>query len=263
MTQYMNQLIDQLNDDISHDQMSKIDKFCALLTIRIMCVGPEIELDMTCEKTQQKYKGSIVLTDILQMVSDLSVDHHDDIVVNDDITIHTGMPSSLYYPESSNIFDILSDSINGVTVKDKHFNTCDLTVQEKNNVINSIPGVNFSHIINIADQATRSFSDLIVFKDKSPHDEHAQIKEYKLGLYDNSMHDMIKMCYTSNLHNYYMSMYMLCSNINFTAEYIQSITPIESNIYIQQKQQEVERQKQAQQKQSNQPTVGQGMPMAI
>lgn len=263
MINYMNQLIDQLNDDITHDQLSKLDKFCVLLTCRIMCIGPEIELDMTCEKSQQKYKGSIVLTNILQMMSDLDADYSDDIVVNDNIVIHTGMPGSLYYPESSNIFDVLSDSIVGVSVGDKHFNTIDMSIQEKNNVINSIPGVNFNDIIKIADKTTQSFTDLIVFKDKSPHDDQSETKEYKLGLYDNSMYDMIKMCYTSNLHNHYMSMYMLCSTINFTADYVQNITPIESNIYIHQKQQEVERQNKAQQKQSQQPTVGQGLPMAI
>ena len=255
---YLNSLINQLNDQVTHDQLNKVDKLCVLLTARIMCVGPDLDLTMTCDKTQQQYTGKIELINVLQMVSDLQLIESRTFDLKNNIKIHAGVPNNLCYGEDVDVLDILTDMINGITVSDTYYNMNNMSVHEKNDVIDHIPGLNFAQIIQLANESQQSFNDLIVFQDKNPHDEQAQVNEYKLGLYDNTMFDLIKMCYSSNLNNYYMSMYTLCNTMGFTADYIQNITPVESNIYINQKKQEIEQQKQ-QQKQSN-PTVGGGMP---
>lgn len=258
MELYLNSLIDQLNDETTHDQLNKVDKLCVLLTTRIMCVGPELELTMTCGKTQQQYTGKINLNDVLQMVSDLQLIKSRTFDLKNNIKIHAGVPDSLYYSDDMDILDILTDTINGITVRDMYYNMSDMTIHQKNAVIDQVSGLNFSHIVQLANESQQSLRDLIVFEDKNPHDEQADVREYKLGLYDNTMFDMITMCYSSNLNNYYMSIYTLCNTMGFSADYIQNITPVESNIYINQKKQEVEQQKQ-QQTQSN-PTIGGGMP---
>lgn len=255
---YLNQLIDELNDEITHDQLNKVDKLCVLLTIRIMSISPDLELTMTCDKTQQRYTGKIELINIIQMISDLQLVKTHVFDMKNGIKIHAGIPSNLCYNKTIDLLDLLTDVICGITVKDNYFPMSDMSVTQKSDIIDHVHGLNFNSILKIARESQQSFSDLIIFEDKNPHDEQAQVNEYKLGLYDNTMFDLIKLCYSSNLNNYYMSMYTLCNTMGFTADYIQNITPIESNIYIGQQQQEIKRQSD-EQKKSN-PTLGGGLP---
>lgn len=255
---YINQLIDELNDHITHDQLNKIDKLCVMITIRIMCIGPDVDLTMTCDKTQQQYNGKIELTNVLQMLADLNTVKNKTFQLKNNITVHAGVPTNLWYDDDSTTLDVIMDTITGITVNNTHHNMSDLTVKQKNDVLDRLPDFNFSHAMNLANESQQSFNDLIIFQDRNPHDEQARVQDYKLGLYDNSMFDMIKMCYSSNIQNFYMSMYTLCDTMGFTADYIQNITPVESNIYINQKRQEVERQKQSQSNPDT--TIGGGLP---
>lgn len=255
---YINRLIDELNDDTTHDQLNKIDKLCVMITIRIMCIGPDVDLTMTCDKTQQQYNGKIELTNVLQMLADLNTVENKTFQLKNNITVHAGVPTNLWYDDDNTTLDVIMDTITGITVNNTHHNMNDLTIKQKNDVLDRLPDFNLSHAINLANESQQSFNDLIIFQDRNPHDEQASVQEYKLGLYDNSMFDMIKMCYSSNIQNYYMSMYTLCDTMGFTADYIQNITPVESNIYINQKRQEIERQKQSQSKPD--PTIGGGLP---
>ena len=259
---YFNKLIDTLCVDINCNKLNKIDKFCVLLTLRIMCIGPDLSLVLTCSKTNQNYNGNINLNDVLQMVSDLRAARRVTLRVNDSISITIAAPQTLCCTGVNNTLDIVTDTIHEITIDGTIFNMNELTISEKNNIIDSIQGVDFNKVLQHAGTQQKSFNNLIIFQDKNPHDEDAQVRDYKIGLYDNSMFDVIKMTFTSDLNNFYTSMYSLCHSMNISADYILNITPAESNIYITQKQQEIERQKAEQQNKQPQ-TIGAPSPMAF
>lgn len=256
LEQYFNKLINNLNDEIDSSNLSKIDKFCIILSLRITCIGPELSLELTCSKTDQKYSGVIDLYNVLAMISKLGLAKSKVVNMTKDVKVHMNMPSSLYYDDTNTQFDAITDVIQCIEINNTKHPVTDLSLTEKNQILDNLPGKNFDKLLKYAASTQKNFSDLVVFKDKSPHDEEAEFTDYKLGLYDNSMFEMLKLCYRSHIASYYGSMFTLCDTMRFTAEYIENITPAESNIYISQKKQEIEQRKQAQNQKQNNPTVG-------
>ena len=53
------------------------------------------------------------------------------------------------------------------------------------------------------------FDDFIILTDKSPHDDSSGEKIHRLGLYDNSMFDFIKLTYSGHLSTHYQLIYTL------------------------------------------------------
>lgn len=255
---YFHRLIDHLNDDITWKTLNKIDKFCIILSLRITSIGPELVLDLTCSKTDQKYTGKIDLYAILSMVSQMHMTKNRICNMANGVKAHLGMPSSLFYGDSREILDVIADVIQCIEIKGVKHNTSALSIREKNELIDKLPGNNFSKLLNYVSSTQKKLNDMLVFKDKSPHDEDAEVTEYKLGLYDNSMFDFLKLCYRTHIANYYNNMYTLCDTMGFTADYIENITPAESSIYIAQKKQEIEQQKQQADRQQA-PTIGSPM----
>ena len=241
---YFNTLIDHLNDDISHDILNKIDKFCILLMLRAVSISPELKLTLTCKKTEKEYDGSVDLNEILQKTSNLTQLKQKRIKINSNISVKIDTPQVLYCDLTS-VLELVSDTVIEVSINKETYNLAGMTLAEKNNIVNALPGFTFNKILEYANRYQENFTDMILFKEQSPHDDDAVINEYKLNLYDNSMFDFIKICYTSSLSQYYSLMYTLCESMNFSAEYIDSVTPIESNIFLAHKSAEVEKQKQA------------------
>lgn len=258
---YLNKLIVDITQD-KHTIFNKIDKFCILLTARILCIGSEIQLTFKCKKTEQQYNGTIDLNNVLQLVSDVSAKHTRTVKLNEKISAVVGIPLNLYFDDTISILDSLTDIIHELIIDDEVYNMKNLSVLEKNKVINSISGLDYFAIMKKTGIFQRGFKNLVYFKDQSPHDDEAELKEYKLGLYDRTMFDLIKLSYTYNLNDFYNMLYTLCSTLGFTYDHALSITPIESSVYIQRKAREIEEQQKKSQQQ--QPTsVGMPQPSSI
>ena len=253
---YFNSLIDELNDDITHTDINKIDKFCILLMVRSVSIGPEMKLTLTCEETGELYTGTIDLNKILEYICNFNVIKGRKVKINSDVSVHVDTPSQLY-SDAGDLIGLISDSISEVIVNQKKWTLSSLPADERVNIVNKLPGITFMKVLEYADKYITRFDDVVIFTDKSPHVDNADPTEYKLGLYDNSMYDFIKMCYSIDLQEYYTLIYTLCETMKFSAEYIESITPIEANLFVSYKQAEVARQNEDNKRQSNSsPTVG-------
>lgn len=255
LERYMTQLIAELCG-LDTAKLNKIDKFCILLSLRITSIGPDVKLQLTCSKTGQEYGGTIDLYSVLQIVSDLQSCKTKTFRMCENTLAEIGMPSTLYYGGIETTTDTVTDVINSLIINDEKYDMSQLTLKEKNAVIDLLPGGNINKLIKHATNLQKKFDNVVIFKDKSPHDPESSMTEYKLGLYDNSMFEMIKLIYNTHINNYYTNMYTLCDTMGFTAEYIENITPTESHIYIQQKRQEIDRQKQQNQQDNQGPTIG-------
>ena len=76
--------------------LNKIDKFCILLTLRIVCIAPTLDLRMKCETTEKEYSNSIDLNNILQLATDLTYKSNQYIEIDDDISIKLTIPYRNY-----------------------------------------------------------------------------------------------------------------------------------------------------------------------
>lgn len=253
LNKYFNHLIETMSDNtISISKMNRIDRFCLLLHIRIVGIGPELTLNLNCKQTGKEYTGRIDLNDILQSLTDLPVRMEKRIQVTDGVTVKLSIPKQLHN-ENLGMLEMISQCIDYINV-----NGTILTHQETTNhyriqVLENLPGSCMSAIHDFIQTAQKPFEDFVVLEDNNPHVE-SLTKSHRLSLFDNSIFEFLKLCYTDNLSNFYQLIYNL-SSINFSPEYIMNISPAESIIYIQFKKQEIEAEKQQHEKDNNNQTI--------
>ena len=255
LERYFNYIIDELNDDIKHVDINKIDKLCILLMIRAISIGSEIKLQLKCETTEKPYVGSIDLNNILEHICNFNILKSREVKVMDNITITLGTPNRIYNP-IDDILEMVSDTITDIYISGKRWELSSMNILEKREVINSLPGFAFNEVIQYAERYQKKLADLVIFTDKSPHDPDSTEHEYRLRLHDNSMFEFLKTCYADNLRSYYDTIYTLCDSMNFSAEYIENITPIESSIFIKYKQAELARKEEAKKSSNSGPSIG-------
>jgi len=249
---YFHRLLDHITGGFKN--LNKVDKFCVLLTARIVSMGPEIKLTMTCEKTSQNYNGVIDLNAVLQLVSDVKYNQPRVIRLNKEYSVTVGTPTNMFHDTTLTSLDMFIDIVQEITIRDQVFDMKKLTLEQKNNIINNIPGVNFKKILQAGNVFYKGFHDLVFFTDKNPHDKDSKEKNYKLGIYDKTMFDLVKMSYNYNLNDMYITMYNLCNVMNFDSKYAFEMTPMETSIYTQRKAKEIDEQKKA--NESKTPQVG-------
>ena len=254
--EYFEYIINILNTDIKTDSLSKIDKFCILLTLRIVCIGSEVDLQFKCKKTGQKYTGSIELNNILQMMVALECNRYNHVKISDDVSVRLTVPSSLYV-SGNNVVEIITDCVNYIKINNQGYNLAELSSDERKDIINKLPGNLFNDIILFANKTQDKFKDFIIFTDKNPHNPDDIEQDHKLNLYDNSMFEFIKLCFTESLEGFYHMMYSLCSDVNMSANYIEKCTPAETIMFLNFRKMEVATQNEAMKKQSN-PTSSSG-----
>lgn len=246
----MEQLVSDLSvEDISKLNLSRLDLFCILATIRAMSVGPDVKLTMRCTSTDKTYGATV---DIMYIVQQLvtSFDDLSDNVINltPNISIVLSIPRSLWI-NTTDPMDLLLDCLVSITINKKQYNMNNMCIREKLSIADNLPGGVVNQVINHCTQYSEQFEDITFLTDRSPYDETDTGREYKLNMFNSSMFDFLKLIYTQDLNSVYRSTYMLVEHTGFSGEYVDTITPVESNIFLKYKTDEIEKQKAAQQSQ--------------
>ena len=251
LSDYFLYIISKLNNDIDTTSLNKIDIFCILLTIRIVCIAPTLELQMKCAETGKEYKNIIDLNDVLQMASDLTYKSNKYVNIDKDIRIKLTIPYA-FYTDMTSMVDVIVDCISFIKVKGQEYDLTRLSPRRRRELIDILPGNTFMKAVTYANESQSKFEDFIILADKSPHHQDSAEKIHRLGLYDNSMFDFIKIVYSGNLSSYYHLIYTLATKAGMDPTYVEGITPAEANMYIKFKRDETERDAQAHKKRSNQ-----------
>ena len=252
LSEYLECLIEHLGG-IKVEDLNKIDIFCILLTIRIVCIGPTIELQLTCPKTKKKYKTTLDLNNILQRFTDIGEATEQEFKINDDISLKIGIPKTLLTDETQ-LIDTMTYCINSICVKNKKYSLEKMSYKKKRNIINSLPGEVFNYIVRYANNIQSKFNDSVILTEKSPHYEDSTAHEHKLGLYNNSMFSFLKLIFGDSLIGYYEMLYSLASNVKIQPQYIESLTPAEASIFLTTRRKELAEQERLQKEQENKNT---------
>ena len=218
--------------------------------MRIVCIGPAIDLQFKCKKTKKPFNTSVDLNDILQKFTDIGEVTQTTVHLDDDIAVKLGIPSRLY-TDDNDMLDTMTYCVTDIDIKGNKYNLSTLAPREKKNKKNKLPGKVFNYIVRYANNIQSEFNKLVVLSEKSPHDKDSHVEEHRLGLYNNSMFNFIRLIYADNLIGYYEMLYTLSSNINMSATYVESITPAEAGIFLATRRKEVARQEQAQRSHEN------------
>ena len=218
LSKYLEWMISEKTDtDVN---LHRIDKFCVLLTLVMVNVSHSITLIGKCEETGQDYEVVVDVADVLNLVTNIEYTQHD--ITSDDIKITMKYPTSLFVDDV-----VIQNLITDITVNDTHCHTDQLTADQFNQVIGSLPGKMFKTIVNNIRDIKDKHSDIVLLDVFSPYIDNPTHSKLSIDLMGNSLFDFICTLFGHDLNGFYEMQFAMMNNYKFPPEYYMSITPTE------------------------------------
>lgn len=217
-------------------EISKIDKFCILLNIYILCVSNVMELKHP-GSTAGVGKLKIDLYDVLDQVTNFDFVYNDEVIINKHLSVNLGVPVELYMATAENI---VISSIKQLNVAGKKFNFNEYTYEQRHQALDEISADVSTKIIDSMKVKNNEYQ-LSVLKYGDKPDQ-----QIKINLYNNSMFELLKIIYNTSLEGQYYYRYFGSKHVGLSSEYIESITPAELQAYMkfyQREQDEIKKQR--------------------
>lgn len=251
---FMEIISDLVDNKSIINNLTRIDIFCILLNLRIICVGSSVELKIKCPTTGKPFNVPIDLYDILDSVTNYDIKYTEDIKIGEECKITLIPPVSIQTNQDDNI---VLNSISKITLHGIEYYTNKFTPEQRAEILDNLPSNTLKKILDHINRNHEQYN-IHAIKYRSPHDMSSDHVTYDLELYNNSFFEFIKTIYNSNLEEQYYLRYLLSHRLGFNNNYIESRTPAELDTYIGFYKQELEEQKKQEEKQSG---VGQQGPM--
>lgn len=224
---------------LKRGDITKIDMFCVLLNVFIMCVKSSLEMNVGA-KEGAKQKIRLELYDMLDKVTNFDFEYSQQIKINDDLSVVLKPPTALLMTDAD---DVVVDCIDTLTIFDEEHIIKDLTIKQKHEIFEGLPSGTINKIFSKMQEIDELYK-LDVLKYGPDPDE-----KITMSLYNTSMFEVLKLIYRQNLQAQYFYTYFLSKHLGVTNPGV--MTPAEVQIYLdlhKQEQKEQEKQRKAQEK---------------
>lgn len=242
-TAFSNMVVLLSEGKVTPGEITRIDMFCILLNIYIVCVKNNVELTVpTKEEDASKQKLKLDLYDILDKITNFDFEYTRAVDVNEDMSVHLKPPSMLISPETD---EIAIDCIESLTIFSETHKMSTLTSKQRTKIFDNIPSDMINKMIEVMKEIDAEYKLDII---KYGRDDEDKIT---ISLYNNSMFEIIKLIYNQNLQAQYFYTYFLSKHMHIPG--IDQYTPAEIQIFMtlfKQEQEEQEKQRKLQEKKS-------------
>jgi hypothetical protein len=221
-----------------------------------MSIADRLEISTKVESGPEKVKNnvSIDLYDILDRVTNHPNNKPIEVSV-ENMSVEVGLPLNIH---NSNLDDLIVDVMLKLNTSDRSFDLTTLTSEEKNELLDNLPGDVLQQSVNYIKNIDETYK-IPVFesvKQKISDD----LRSIELKVFDNSMFELLKSLYNSNLEEQYYIRYIMVKHMNYSLNEIDNITPIDTQTYINMYRKEIEDQKKAQEKNNKAESGGISLP---
>jgi hypothetical protein len=196
-----------------------IDKFYALLLVRMIYVDPEI---IFFDKNNSTVNFSI--QNILEKI-DLFERDYDKVYNINKFKIELGLPNLLYF---ENLNDIYLSIIKKICVGDKTIKFNNLTLEEQELILGNIPNSIFSIIKDYINILSQNLNNFVVIEEN----EDFNIGEINLNVLSNGIISFILGMYSTGLSNFFEMMYVFTTKLKFTSGDFLNLTPLDSKVLL-------------------------------
>ena len=247
LAEYFEWLLNDLHvDGPGVEDMDRVDKFCVLLNLRILCVSDMMELIYTITKDDTKNRQTVKvnLYDVLDAVVNHKVDYTLWYDLDDNCSIQVQLDSSILPTKNKQWFDIVSR----LKLYGTSYNLKQLKNDQFTELINKLP----NRIISNITKYIKKLNDLYVIDAiKLKHlPGFDSVENVQLRLFDDSFYEYLKLIYNTNLKDIYYSHYLLTKHMGFNMTDLENKTPQDVTTYIAMFRKEIDEKKKAQEKAS-------------
>ena len=228
------------NRRVDPQKITRIDMFCILLNIYIVCVKNSIEMSGD-EKDGIPQNIKLDLYNILDKVTNFEFDYTRHMKIGDRVSMDIRCPSILYMSDHD---DLMADCIETLNIADERHVLTGLTKQQRKNILDQLP----------AEIATGMVEKMLEINEEYKVDVFGNDEDgnkVTISLYNNSMFEILKLIYRQSLEAQYFYKYFLAKHVRLPD--VDDYTPAEIQTYMnffRQEQEEIEKQRKSQEKEN-------------
>lgn len=242
--QVIRQMVD---DDVM--EMCSVDKFYLLMDIRSMYLGDQLEIQ-TPDNKKVKLKISTMLNNLSKQLSDITTRNTIEV---GEISIDVGIPCSMLVDDTEKLIE---QSILQVHHHDTIMDFNKFTPSEREMFINSLPAETLHSITRHIQHIQNLTSEMYLM----PSNESIGLQGIKIGVYDNTMMEVLRSLFNEDLMHFYEMQFNLITKMRVTYDHFMKMTPSESKIYVNLYNKDIKKQEEAMNKQNqNSHPVGRGI----
>lgn len=221
---------DNCKEDIDAIDLTVLDRFIILLNMRVISIGAEQSLQLTCDETQKTFTYTINYNDIVAQLEAIKLDsnmtsHYENI------TIEYGVPLarlSHQIPNNLSRYDNLTRAVRGLKIGDSQFKLVTMDFYSLSRIIESIPKAISDEILVYLEAQGNKVNRVKYINSKNPYTDKKI--EQSMTLDDIDLLRLLKLAYKEDLHALYKSIYYMVHVLHFDAEYVEKLTVNEKNL---------------------------------
>jgi len=226
-----------LNDEV-YSELTVLDKALILLQLKAVSIEPDFKLKIKCEETKKDFEytlpidtliKSFVLTDSLRTIDIEGFTIEFSLVKAKDEQYFVE-PYITSKDHEQYFFNTVVSSINSIKYKDQFVLFKDLNWDERVRLVSRLPAKLSSYIINNVSELEKSISINKLVSVRSPYTNKITL-EVPLTTNIPSLIRFSKLIFSENLGNLYTLTYNLINKGGFTGDYLDSVTPIEMQVF--------------------------------
>ena len=225
-----NLILKELVDEVDVKDISLIDKLAIFLTIREVCVSPDLKLKCTCPDTNTEFNFQIPVKDIQdaleQLVTEISVSTNNLESVFSGFLLLKDETTVLEQKEN----DLLPALYRKLKFNNKNIDLSNCSLQDRLTIINQLPATHIVQAKKILKKTQISNSEKKLLQITSPLTGKI-VYEINGNLNPYTLSSLLEYLFTEDLGNIYKAMYNVVTHCKFSAEYVDSITPAEIQVY--------------------------------
>ena len=228
--QQYNSILLDLCPDVKDIDITFEDKLSLLLTVRNYCVSPDLKLKSVAAN-KDTFVCSITVDTLIKGIRTIDKSRMvelDNIKVS--LSSHKVRDEHVFIGNNKDIFIKVASYIDNIALNGTMVYFKDLTIEDRLKIVHSLPYLFFDKIyasILEVEQIHDAQPFLVV---TNPMTQETVLTISKNITFD-TLQKLIEYIFTEELNNVYRAFYNMVKYAGFTPQYIDSITPIEMQVY--------------------------------
>jgi len=205
------------------------DKLSILLTLRNFCISPDLKLKGTADKDTFYY--TVTIDNLLKEVR--TINKSATIVIDNitvDISSYKMRDEQVFAGNNKDITIILASYIDTLKIDNDKVEFKDLTIEERVKIVNSLPYALSDKVYESIIQTENYYDSQDLLVVANPHTDEAVLRLSKNITFE-VLQKAIEFLFTEDLGNVFRAFYNMVKFAGFSPEYIDSITPVEMQVY--------------------------------
>jgi hypothetical protein len=206
------------------------DKLSLLLTVRNYCISPDLKLKSTLPNGST-FNHSFVVEELIKKVKSINKSgtvQYDNIIVG--YSSYKIRDEQVFFSNNNDTFVKLASYIDTIKIGEQLVIFKDLTIDERLSIVHALPYKITLDLTNDIAELEDKYSKIDFIVLNSPVTKEV-VYSIDCNLAFPNLQKIIEFLFTENLNNVYRAFYNMVKFAGFDANYVDSITPVELQVY--------------------------------